>query len=201
MPNWCSNSIAFYQEDGGNALLEAFYTDIEKYQNFEDEAGRTSDWVGHWLESNRINPDDLYTRGFFSYCELNSDHVRVDMETAWGPLPEVWDKMAEKYGLSYVYTAEECGMAIYVNTDVDGRFFTDRYLLDYFEVKNLELDAETLAKYGERLKELSEETAYYDDFTDVLNDFKDFGFYATDIESLNKCLETFNIMVHEYSSE
>ena len=50
MPNWCSNSIAFYQEDGGNCLLEAFYTDIQKYQNYKDpETGKLSDWVGHWL--------------------------------------------------------------------------------------------------------------------------------------------------------
>ena|GEM_PF-6433852 len=57
------------------------------------------------------------------------------METAWGPLPEVWDLMAEKYNLSYVYCSEECGCAVYVNTDSEGRFFSDRYILDYFVVE------------------------------------------------------------------
>ena len=86
MPNWCSNSIAFYQEDGGNAMAEAFYTDIQKYQDYKDpETGNASDWVGHWLQSNRINTDNLYSRGFFTNCELNADHMRVDMETAWAP--------------------------------------------------------------------------------------------------------------------
>jgi hypothetical protein len=123
------------------------------------------------------------------------------METAWSPLPEVYEKFAEKYGLSFVYIAEECGCEIYVNTDVEGRFFTDRYILDYFEVEGLELDDETLAECGARLKALAENTHYYDAFEYVVKDFKDFGFVATDIESLNKHLERFNLTVHEYASE
>ena len=123
------------------------------------------------------------------------------METAWGPMPEVWDKMAEKYNLSYVYIAEECGMGIYVNTDAEGRFFTTRYLLDYFEVEHLELSPEFEAKYGELLRDLSEETTYYDNFDDVLDDFESFGFCVEDLDGLNRCLERFGIMVHEYSTE
>jgi hypothetical protein len=169
--------------------------------NFIDpDTGKQSDWIGHFLISSKVDPESMYTRGFLQHCELNDDHVRVDMDTAWGPLPEVWDKMAEKYGLSYVYIAEECGMAVYVNTDVYGRFFTTRYLLDYFEVENLDISAELLSKYGEQLKELSEETTYYDDFDDVLNDFREFGFFGDNIEELNAYLELFNIKVHEFDS-
>jgi hypothetical protein len=195
MANWASNSIAFYQEDGGNALLQAFYADVQKYVESGD------DWVGHMLESNRVNTDEMYTRGFFQCCVLNSDHVRVDMETAWGPLPEVWDKMAEKYGLAYVYISEECGMSVYVNTDVSGRFFCDRYLLDYFVVEDLGLSPYMLTKYGERLRELSGETTYYEDFDDVLNDFKSLGFRGDNLEDLNEYLGKFNLRVHEFDSQ
>jgi len=200
MPNWCSNSIAFYQEDGGNAMIEAFYADIQKYQNYNDpETGKVSDWVGHWLQSNRINTDNLYTRGFFSNCELNGDYVRVDMETAWAPLPEVWDLMAEKYELVYVYISEESGCEVYVNTDSEGRFFTTRYMLNYFDVEDLELDAGIMTEFGERLREIGGETTYYDSWDEVADDFKVFGFAVTDVDGLNERLNKFRIRVYEYS--
>jgi hypothetical protein len=123
------------------------------------------------------------------------------METAWSPLPEVWDKMAEKYNLSYVYVSEECGMSIYVNTDTLGRFFSDRYILDYFDINNLEIAPDVMAKYGERLRELSDESRYYEDFDDVLNDFKSLGFHGDNIEDLNKYLDKFSLTVHEFSTE
>ena len=202
MPNWCNNSIAFYQEDGENAVLEDFYADIEKYQNYKDpESGKHSSWVGNWLIANKIDTENLYTRGFFTNIELNDDHVRVDMETAWGPLPEVWNLMAENYGLAYVYVAEECGCEVYVNTDAEGRFFPKRYILNYFDVDELELDAEIMAEYGERLREFGEETMYFDLWNDVAEAFETFGFSFADLESLNERLEIFNIQVYEYSSE
>ena len=202
MPNWCSNSIAFYQEDGGNSMVEAFYADVQKYQNYTDpETGKASDWVGHWLQSNRVDTNNLYTRGFFQNCELNGDHVRVDMETAWAPLPEVWDLMAEKYELAYVYISEECGCAVYVNTDYAGRFFSSRYLLNYFDVDDLELDAGTMVEYGERLREIGGETVYFDSWDEVLKTFEGFGFKADDVDALNERLERFGIRVYEYATE
>ena len=202
MPNWCSNSIAFYQEDSGTAMLEAFYADIQKYQDYKDpETGKVSDWVGHWLESNRINTDNMYTRGFFTNCELNTDHVRVDMETAWGPINEVWDLMADKYDLAYVYIADEPGFEVYVNTDGEGRFFATRYMMHYFEVDQLGLDTDTLAEFGERLREFEKETLYFDSWDDVAEEFEVFGFSFSDLDGLNKRLESFNIRVYEYSGE
>jgi len=202
MPNWCCNSIAFYREDGGNAILEAFYADIQKYKDYKDpETGRTSDWIGHWLQSKRINTDNLYCRGFIVNCELNTDHVRVDMDTAWSPLPEVWDLMAEKYELAYVYIAEEPGCEIYVNTDYGGRFFSTRYMMNCFDIDHLGLDANTIVEYGERLREISGDTMYFDSFEDVSETFEDFGFKVDNVDSLNERLTIFGIKVYEYSSE
>jgi hypothetical protein len=201
VPNWCNSSIAFYQEDGGNCILEAFYTDIERYQNFADVNGSYSNWCGHYLIANQIDTDSIYCRGFFTNCELYSDYVRIDMETAWSPLPEVYDLLAKKYNLSYVYISEEPGSEIYINTDVNARFFSTRYLLDYFEVEDLGLDEAMLAEYGTRLKALAENTHYYDTFDEVMEDFKDFGFHASTLDKLNKCLELFNLEIYEYSTD
>jgi len=194
MPNWCSNSIAFYQEDGGIALLQAFYADVQKYENGE--------WVANMLKVHGVNTDEIYSHGHFQNCVLNSDHVRIDMESAWRPLPEVWDKIAEKYNLSCVYASEECGSAVYVNTDTEGRFFADRYILNYFDVESLKLPQDILAKYGVLLRELSGETTYYEDFDEVLKTFVDFEFGDVEnLEGLNQHLEKFNIKVHKFKTE
>jgi hypothetical protein len=92
-------------------------------------------------------------------------------------------------------------MSVYVNTDVSRRFFCDRYLLDYFVVEDLELAPDIMAKHGERLRELSGETTYYENFDDVLNDFKSLGFSGDNIEDLNEYLGKFNIRVHEFDSQ
>ena len=183
-------------------LLEAFYNDIKKYLDYKDPmTGKSSDWIGHYLESNKVNTESMYCRGFLQNCELYDTYVRVDMDSAWGSIPEVWDKMGEKYNLNYVYISEEPGNEVYTNSDVEGRFFSTRYILNYFELDYLELDSETLSKYGELLKELSEETHYYDDFSDVMDDFEGFGFIANNIEKLNLFLDKFGIKIYEYSPE
>ena len=84
MPNWCDNSIAFYQEGGGDtAVLAVFYADVQRYMNYKDpKTGKHSSWIGHWLESKGIDTENLSVRCFFTDCELNEDHVRVDMESA-----------------------------------------------------------------------------------------------------------------------
>ena len=75
MPNWCNNSIAFYQEDDGSDMLAAFFADVQKYQNYRDpETGKPSDWVGHWLNSSRVDTNILYCRGFFIDCEIMNRH-------------------------------------------------------------------------------------------------------------------------------
>ena len=202
MPNWCINSVAFYQEDVGTTMLEAFYADIQKYQEYrEPETGKHSDWVGNWLESNRVNTDNIYTRGYFVDCEFKTDHVRVDMQVAWSTMTAVYDLMAKKYDLSYVYIAEEAGCEFYVNIDTEGRFFTTRYICNYFDVEDLGLSSSIMAEYGERLEELSGETQYFDDWEEVVDTFEPFQFQFKDISELNKHLEIFNIEVYEYEYE
>jgi len=65
----------------------------------------------------------------------------------------------------------------------------------------LGISPDVLAKYGKRLKELSGETTYYEDFDDVLKDFKSLGFYGDNIEDLNKYLDRFNLTIREFRTE
>ena len=202
MPNWCSNKIAFYSDENSFILLEAFHSDLQKYLDYKDpKTGENSDWVGNWLESNKVDTESVHCRGFLQSCELYDTFVRVDMETAWCPTTEIWDIIAEKYSLSYVYVSEESGNEVYVNSDAENRFFSERYILNYFGLNYLELDSDTLAKHGEHLKNLSGVDRYYSGFDEVMCDFVEFGFKASDIDELNQCLEKFNLQVYEFALE
>lgn len=161
-------------------MLEAFYADIKKYQNFIDpETQKESNWVGYFLKENRIDTDKIYSRGFLENCELNEDHVRVDCESAWQAIPTVWDLMAKKYNLSYVYISEEPSCEVYVNTDLAGRFFSTRYKISYYD-------------------DCDSETVYCDSFNEVCEKL---GLKAKNMNELYKRLEGRNISVFEFAYE
>ena len=73
-----------------------------------------------------------------------SKHFYLYTESAWGPVDEMYNWIAETYDLDYVLWAEEAGMEVFVNTDVEGKHFTDRYYVScddgldycYFETLN-----------------------------------------------------------------
>jgi hypothetical protein len=78
-------------------------------------------------------------RDGFTHCDtkLTQDKdtysFRVDTETAWEPHMAVFYKiLREKYNdeIKLVYMAEECGNQLYVNSDEDGRYFTEHYMVD-----------------------------------------------------------------------
>jgi hypothetical protein len=202
MPNWCSNFVAFYHKNNATTILEAFCADVFKYQDYKAPGTncRTS-WIGHWLQSNRVNIDNVCTRGFVVSCELYDDYVCVEMETAWEPLPEIWSLMAEKYDLMYVYTAEESGCGVYINTDIVGTYFSTRYQLNYFEVDGLDIDTRILSEYRDLLMRICEQTMYFDSWKDVVNTFKPLVFEFEDIDILNRRLEILRIELHQYEYE
>jgi hypothetical protein len=48
-------------------------------------------------------------------------------------MDELWEAVIAQYdGISFVYTAEECGERIYINTDTEGLYLPERYLLDIY---------------------------------------------------------------------
>ena len=80
-------------------------------------------------------------------------YFKFQTESAWSPNVDVFRKIiSDKYGedLDMDYCSEEPGVGIYINTDEEGFFFTDRYYLDscinseyeteYFENKQEVLD-------------------------------------------------------------
>lgn len=142
MPNWCWTSYVFHgPKDQVDIFKDTLFKAIEKHPIKNDFGnnwlGNVLGVIG--IDEDIIissgSRTEYYCRGSFdvvdeivhcncsscnSHCsdpndansELLSD-LYVDTRTAWSPMPNVWDRVIEKYGLDrvgYSYSSEEEGM-------------------------------------------------------------------------------------------
>lgn len=88
--------------------------------------------------------------------------LKLTTETAWVACSELMDKIAEKYDLQLFYYSEEPGCGIFETNDVEGQFYSFRYMVDsekegieYYDT--FEQVAEAIADMtGIRLNNISE---------------------------------------------
>ena len=135
MANYCSNSIVFFSKD--KSKISRFLRKV--YAAFDSVgSGFYNLMVLHGYKNREIL-SLIDKRDSFTSCdtklELDKDtySFRVDVETAWEPHMVMFYKIIrEKYdnAIQLVYMAEECGSEIYINSDKDGVYFTERYMVD-----------------------------------------------------------------------
>lgn len=152
MPNWCYTRAVVY---GPTENVVAFKKFIDKA--LEDAPNKEADNPSHWLGQLVIaasgDKDNCYCRGWIQDISEIEGNPRyeyesfffIDSNDAWSPiLPNVLSHViASKFPdeeLYIDYIAEEGGCGIYVNTDTEGTYFPERYLLvddcDYYYFKN-----------------------------------------------------------------
>jgi hypothetical protein len=125
MPNWCINNILFSGDRQNVAkLYEDWDTAIKTIAEGDDG------WLGRLLIYKGIDPAKIYCRGFADCLELQDNGLFVITSDAWLPMFVFYDYVADLYGLQYVLMAEEPGNGIYINTDIEGRFFPERYIVE-----------------------------------------------------------------------
>ena len=156
MSNYCSNNIAFYSND--KTLLQNLYDIMLDVFNNSKSRSVYDILLKHGYsteEAQKISD----SRDYLAYMEFELTDKRcgyyafkAETESAWQPNMTTFfyllqDKYANK--ISLVYTSEEPGSGIFINTDVDGLFFNDRYKIDCCLDNNYFTD-------------------YFTDFTDVI---------------------------------
>jgi len=142
MPNWCYNRHVFFvdnNKDKGellrlhNNLSEVLQTPSEVENGFEPG------WLGKVAIKHGLDWESFSCRGDIEELEEyepECSHFSMGSETAWGPTNELWEAVIEQYeGVSFVYIAEEPNMGIFINTDVDGTYLSERYLLEIYSEK------------------------------------------------------------------
>ena len=137
MANYCSNCIAFF---GNNLdklehlrkMMEDTFNKEDCYsiRNFVLKYGYTKEAAYGFtdIRDSFVHIDDEVSKDEQGY------YFTIQTESAWNPNMNVFRKViADHYEneIDYVYTAEEPGFSVYLNTDSTGRFYDDRYHLDY----------------------------------------------------------------------
>ena len=135
MANYCSNSIRFFSKD--RAKLAVFLRKV--YAAFDSRTSGFYNLLVLHGYSNKQIAGMIDRRDAFVRCDtkLSADgdvfSFGVDTETAWAPHMEVFYRLiGEKYdnAIRMVYQSEECGCGIYINTDKEGKYFPERYMVD-----------------------------------------------------------------------
>ena len=132
MPNWCTTSYAFR---GNKNEIRDFSNKIKSFTSKERVPNDFGDnWLGNIVDGFGFNWGEIPCKGSITYFNPDDVPERLELstETAWNPLTEMWDKIIEKHypSITYVLIAEEPGMGIYINTDLTGDDFSERFNVD-----------------------------------------------------------------------
>ena len=174
MPNWNTTDYTLY---GNKENIKRLYTDLKKTVDIDRTKESkpftflgNSYWLGYIKKS--LLPEveeELPVRGEISYIEEDiEDHdndmasLKLTTETAWVACSELMDKIAGKYDLQLFYYSEEPGCEIFETNDLEGQFYSFRYMVDsekegieYYDT--FEQVAEAIADMtGIRLNNISE---------------------------------------------
>lgn len=192
MPNWCFTDYRFYADtDKGKEQLSKFYSILTHSVEEDKRRILRSDFGDKWLGNVILafcpqnltltkdsitcayNGADIRFRGSIIYLEINDagtngPYISLQTETAWEPMYDMWDMILAECGftdIKYVYSSEEPGMGIYINTDTEGRFFPEIYRIEVYisddfycnDTQYFCSDMDALNYLNEVIKDLREE--------------------------------------------
>ena len=137
MPNWCTTNITF---EGNKKDIKDFHEKLIKItqapSRIKNDFG--SHWLGNVVDFFGFDWNEIRCRGSISCIEASFDsneelcNFEIITDTAWMPMINMWNLIIEKYypSISFVYVAEEPGCGVFINTDTEGKYYTDQFILD-----------------------------------------------------------------------
>lgn len=136
MPNWCTT---YYYVTGSKKEVMDLNKRMERLEKRKTplvKNGFGNMWLGNLVKDLDGDWEKIYCRGEWMYREYdkNENVLTFTTETAWCEMDE-WRRFIEsKYKtIKILYATEEPGMGIYQTNDLEGEFFSSRYILDYDE--------------------------------------------------------------------
>lgn len=180
MPNWCDCNMVIYTDDEAKKEnIKKVYELLDKQlkraeeikqenEKLPEEKRHTLNWdtyeIYKTLEPSITKEAILsgnlgFIRGNIFDIQLDEkkNAIHVGYETAWEPMIEGWNYLLKQYGLKQVTIGEEMGCDVYVNTDTEGRFFPERYIV------SMCIDDEYYTEYYETTDEVLEDMNRYFD--------------------------------------
>ena len=135
MPNWCTTSYVFR---GNENEIKDFYDKLKSFTSKERIPNNFGNfWLGNIVDGFGFDYNEIPCRGRIDYFpepeDTDPDRLEFSTWTAWRPMIKMWDEIIAKFypSLTYVLIAEEPGCDVYINTDIEGEDFTERFSVDF----------------------------------------------------------------------
>jgi len=135
MANICLDTVVFYSSDSNKELVAALGNAVAKA--YPPNALIYQHQISNLLEQLGIDKTGLPLRGDVTYYDVELEYVKLYVDAAWTPLYGCYQEIAEHFGLQFVLRAEEPGCGFFINTDIEGRYFMEKYRL-YLSGENAE---------------------------------------------------------------
>ena len=194
MPNWCYNCEKIV---GPKKEIMLLFDNLEKWtsKNFCDNGFGTG-WLGNIVGFAGLKRSDEDAEngyrcrgsvidGFDIEDEDDDDAcISYTTETAWGPMPDMWYALLEKYAphCNYYYSSEEPGMGVYYSNDVKHRFFDEEFFVDVCIYNKDKIPQMYIEEFGEEPSWERKEDSIRKSLQRIL---------ATNEEDIDKLLEMF----------
>jgi hypothetical protein len=183
VPNWCFTDYTIFGSEENvrkahDVVQEALHT---VYVENADRGwlGNLLCYFGEYKEYEDLTDRLKYgCRGFVQdvgdiVADGNESSFSIAVEDAWGPHEYPIENLCRKFGLQYVYCAEEPGCDVFVNTDISGKYYPQQYVLDdfneYYEYFDTEKELLNFVKeaFGRNFDSFEEVSHWaYNGFTD-----------------------------------
>ena len=188
MANICSDDLYFYSYSNPEGL-QNLWEDIEASIN----TSPTDAWIGRLFQCKGIPTTGICLYGTVTYKERNIDGILLELSTAWSPLYDAYRTIASHYKVSFVCRSIEPGVGIYFNTDTEGRFFPEEYMLSIN-------DENELTPLGNKVCEVLEDWSLFSSSQEILDTFGRLGYDASSFDELKMLLEEQDIYIHSFEN-
>lgn len=194
MANVCSDTVVLFPKEDtpGNAISRLKQDLLDCYPSMGIHADTRLVLL---LERLNIPTDGIYFRGDVVYMDIEDIYICLELEAAWTPLYDAYQKIAERYGLDFVLRAEEPGERIFINTDVYGVYLDVRYRV----LLKLDADAGSTV-YEKMLREETDMEVYFFQESDMLEWFAKYGISAGSYDELERRLDADYVCVNIYDT-
>lgn len=188
MANICSDDVYFYSDTNPKGL-QCLWEDLEA--SIDRDPVKSS--ISSLFQYKKIPTAGICLRGMVTYMEHNEDGILLDLDTAWTPLYDAYRAIAAYYEVDFVCKSIEPGAGIYFNTDRNGRFFPEEYMI------TIE-DENEVTPLGKKVTDVLEDWAVYESGQKLMDTFLNLGYEAGSLDELELLLEEQNIRIHAFEN-
>ena len=141
MPNWCETNYVIEGPQEDLTALNNVLTSLKAMETPLVDNGFGVLWVGCLVAILGGDTSKIYCRGEILDFSYENGIIRMHIESAWSELREMrWFIHKKLPKLKFYFQSEEPGMCIFESNDKEGRYFPERWLLDWNdESRNLYL--------------------------------------------------------------